>query len=119
MPRMFDRWFNKSAKLDEADLIIGRSIEGMKLQAEAHQASWGFGKLDRLRRGLVVQGGDRVRCAALGHHVTCAALAASALGGHAELELDFVEAHARACVACDLAVRNPAANTDDHGSRQW
>lgn len=47
MPRMFDRWFNKSAKLGEADLIIGRSIEGMKLQAEAHQASWGFGKLDR------------------------------------------------------------------------
>jgi hypothetical protein len=57
MPRMFDRWFNKSAKIDEADLIISRSIEGLKLQAEAHQASWGFGNLDRwdvdLKTGVI------------------------------------------------------------------
>jgi hypothetical protein len=47
MPRMFDRWFNKGAKIDESYEIIERSIEGLKLQAEAHQATWGFGKLDR------------------------------------------------------------------------
>ena len=47
MVRMFDRWFDKDAKINEADLVIGRSIEGLKLQTKAHQANWGFGKLDR------------------------------------------------------------------------
>ena len=47
MGGIFDRWLTKSAKIDEADLIIGRSLEGAKLQADAHQSTWGFGMLDR------------------------------------------------------------------------
>jgi hypothetical protein len=54
----------------------------------------------------------------LRHHVTGAALAASALGGYAQLKLDLVEAHASACMAGNLTVRNPAANTDDHDGKQ-
>jgi hypothetical protein len=46
MVGIFDRWLNKSAKMDDANLIIGRSIEDAKLQAEAHQSTWGFGKLE-------------------------------------------------------------------------
>jgi hypothetical protein len=38
--------------------------------------------------------------------------------GHAEFELNLVERHARMCVACDFAVRNPAANTNNHGLKQ-
>ena len=53
---------------------------------------------------------------ALGHHIACAAFALAALGGHAQFKLDFVKAHARTGVAGDFAVRDPAADTDDHGS---
>ena len=57
MEGIFDRWVSKSAKIDEAELIIGRSLEGAKLQAEAHQSTWGFGMLDRwdvdLTEGLI------------------------------------------------------------------
>jgi len=56
--------------------------------------------------------------AALGHHIACATFAAPALGGHAQLELDLVERHARMRVACNFAVRNPAAYTNDHGYKQ-
>ena len=59
-----------------------------------------------------------VRCAALRHHVTGAALAATALGGNAQFELDLVEAHASAGMAGNLSVRNPAANTDNHDGKQ-
>ncbi len=63
-----------------------------------------------------MQRGDRMRNAALGNHIPCAALAAAALGGHAQLELDLVETHASMCMACNFAVRNPAADTNDHGA---
>jgi hypothetical protein len=53
---------------------------------------------------------------ALGHHITRTALTPAALGGHAQFELDFVKAHARTGVAGDFAVRDPAADADDHGS---
>ena len=59
-----------------------------------------------------------MRSTALRHHVAGAAFAASALGGHAQLELDLIEAHAGTGMAGNLTVRNPAANTDDHGGRQ-
>lgn len=47
MAGLFDRGSSKNAKTAEADLIIGRSIEALKLQTEAHSAAWGFGSLDR------------------------------------------------------------------------
>jgi hypothetical protein len=54
MVGVFDRWFNKSAKIDEANVIIERSLEGLKLQSEAHQSTWGFGNLDRWEVDLEV-----------------------------------------------------------------
>ena len=59
-----------------------------------------------------------VRSAALRHHVAGAALAASTLGGYAQLKLNFVETHASACMAGNLSVGNPAANADDHDGKQ-
>jgi hypothetical protein len=52
--------------------------------------------------------------AALCHHVTGTALAAATLGRHTEFELDLVEAHASTGVTGDFAVRDTAADTDDH-----
>lgn len=67
---------------------------------------------------FIVDGCHRMAGAALGHHIACAAFAAAALCGNSQLELDLVEAHARMRVACYLSIRNPAANTDDHGYKQ-
>ena len=53
--------------------------------------------------------------AALVYHVARAAFAAATLQGNAELELNLVKAHASACMARDIAVRDAAADTDDHG----
>jgi hypothetical protein len=66
-----------------------------------------------------VQCSNRVAALALGHHIACAAFALAALGGHAQFKLDFVKAHARTNVASDFTVRDPAADTDDHGSQWW
>jgi len=76
------------------------------------------GKLDGLGRDLVVDGRHGLAGAALRHHIPGAALAAAALHGDTQFELDLVKAHARMSVACDLTVGNPAAYTDDHGYRQ-
>ena len=62
-----------------------------------------------------MQGGDRVRRAALGYDIPRTSFALAALSGHAKFELHFVKAHARARMARNFAVGNSAANTDDHG----
>jgi hypothetical protein len=62
-----------------------------------------------------MQGGDRVRGAALGNDIARTSFALAALGGHAEFELDFVKAHPGTRVARDFSVRDPTAYTDDHG----
>ena len=68
--------------------------------------------------GFVVYGRNGMAGTALGDYITRAAFAAPTLHGNSQLELDFVKAHTRMRVACDLTVRNPAAYTDDHGCRQ-
>jgi hypothetical protein len=55
----------------------------------------------------------------LRHHIPGAAFATAALGGYAQFELDFVKAHAGTRVAGNFTVGNPAADTDDHGGRQF
>ena len=59
--------------------------------------------------------GLRAACVALGHDISSAAFALAALSGHAEFELNFVEAPAGAGMAGNFAVRDAAADTDDHG----
>ena len=48
-------------------------------------------------------------------HVTCTAFALTALGGNTQFKLDLVEAHSSVGMAGDVAVRNSAADADDHG----
>ena len=61
------------------------------------------------------QGGHGLAGAALGHHVACAVFAAATLRGYAKFKLNLVKAHASTGVAGNLAVRDAAANTNDHG----
>lgn len=58
--------------------------------------------------------GGRAACAALGHYIPCTTFALAALGGNTEFELNFVETHASLCMAGNFAVRNSAADADDH-----
>lgn len=60
---------------------------------------------------------NRMRRTALRHDIAGAALAAAALGGNAQFELDFVKAQTRPGVAGNFSVRNSAAYTDDHGGK--
>jgi hypothetical protein len=59
--------------------------------------------------------GGRATGAALRHHVTGAAFALAALGGHAEFELDLVKAQARTGMTGDFAVGDSAADANNHG----
>lgn len=59
--------------------------------------------------------GGRAAGAALCHDIPRAAFALSALGGDTQLELNLVETHARMGMARDVAVRDSAADTNDHG----
>ena len=53
---------------------------------------------------------------ALGDHVAGAVFAATALGGNAQLKLDFIKTHTRTRMAGDVTVRNTAADTNNHGN---
>lgn len=53
-------------------------------------------------------------CLALRMDVACAAFALSALGCHAQLQLNIVKTHARTSVARDLAVRYSVAYANYH-----
>ena len=59
--------------------------------------------------------GGWTRLAALCHHITGASFALTALRRHTQLELNIVKTHTGAGMAGDFAVRDPAADTDDHG----
>jgi len=59
--------------------------------------------------------GGRAAGAALRHYVAGAAFALAALGGYAEFELDLVKAQACTGMAGNFAVRNSAADANDHG----
>ena len=61
-----------------------------------------------------MNGGMCATGAAFVHHVTGAAFAATALGGNTQFKLNLVERHTRMCMACDFAVRDPVAYTNDH-----
>jgi hypothetical protein len=63
------------------------------------------------------QGRNWVRCTALGDHVARTPLTPPALGGHTQLELDIVEAHACTHMAGDFPVRNSVTHTNNHGYR--
>ena len=68
-----------------------------------------------MRSTGIVQRGNRPADAALVHQFARAAFAAAAAGGHAQLQLDVIEAHARMGVADNFAVGNTFADADDHG----
>jgi hypothetical protein len=91
------------------------------------EAGWREALQSGLRRGMrsvpwaAFQGvggeldvGGRAAGAALRHHVAGAAFALAALGGNAEFELDLVKAQACTGMAGNFAVRDSAADANDH-----
>ena len=59
--------------------------------------------------------GCRAGAAALVDHVPSAPFALPALRRHAQFKLDFIKAHASTGVAGNVAVRDAAADADNHG----
>ena len=56
----------------------------------------------------------RAGAAALRNNIARTAFALAALGGHAQLELNVVECHARPRTTCDGLVTDSVANANDH-----
>ena len=65
---------------------------------------------------LLAQGSDGAGGVALGNHVAGAAFAATALQSNTQFKLDFIKRHACMRMACNLSIRDPTANTNDHGA---
>ena len=59
--------------------------------------------------------GCRAGAAALVDHVPGASFALPALRRHAQFKLDFVKAHASTGMAGNVAIRDAAADADNHG----
>ena len=70
-----------------------------------------------LGMGIIVHCREGGTCVALAHQLSRTTFAVAALGGNAQLELDFVKAQTRPGVAGNFSVRNSAAYTDDHGGK--
>lgn len=65
------------------------------------------------RQRYVVQCRHGEGAVALGDYVAGAVFAATALGGNAQLKLDFIKTHARTRMAGNVTVRNTAADTNN------
>jgi len=63
--------------------------------------------------------GGRANGTALRDNVARAAFALAALGGDTQFELDLVKAQAGTGVTGNFAVRDSAADTNDHGLAGW
>ena len=63
---------------------------------------------------IAVQSGLGARRTALRHHIARALLAATALRGHTQLQLDVVKVHAGLYMLGNFAIRHFAANTNNH-----
>lgn len=56
-----------------------------------------------------------MRGAALRDDIARTTFTLTTLGGHAKLELDFVERHAGSHMTCNFTVGDSAADANDHG----
>jgi len=74
----------------------------------------GSGTLDRPHVAVAPHGGDRVRRTALRDDIARTALAPTALSGHTEFELNFVEGHAGTHMTRDFAIGHSKAHANDH-----
>ncbi len=78
----------------------------------------GIGKLYPHRTRLAVQRGNGVVRAALRDDIARATFALTALRRDAKFELHLVKAHPRTGVARDFAIRDAAADADNHGDEE-
>ena len=76
---------------------------------------YGVGKLHGLCPVVAPQRCNRAGRTALRYNVAGAAFAAATLSGHTEFELNFIERHSGTRMTRDIPIRNPTANTNDHG----
>lgn len=121
------RWRRKSAmgRSSRTLTICEKSTKNNPKPESGYLQLWGrmpcfalqnrSGKLHWLGRNFVVNGCHGAPGTALGHHITGTGLAATALRGHAQLKLNFIETHACVCMACNFAIGDSVANTNDHG----
>jgi hypothetical protein len=63
-----------------------------------------------------MEGGNRIRPAALCDDVARAPFTPTALGGDTELELHFVKSHSCPRMAGNFTIRHSTAYANDHGS---
>ncbi len=107
----------RRARVEQAEVPTSGSgaeskpANGRRVEPSAGQLPIGV----RVRRIGLRHHASRVRRKTLLDHIACSALATAADRGHAELELDVIEAHASTHMTSALAIGNLAEDTDDHG----